>query len=32
MGDVFASGEYRLHLAKVYGRRALQAARDRAKG
>jgi len=30
LGDVFASGEYRLHLAKVYGRRALQAARDRA--
>ena len=31
LGDVFASGSYRLHLAKVYGRRALAAARDRAK-
>ncbi|HVR30222.1 MAG TPA: xanthine dehydrogenase family protein subunit M [Thermoanaerobaculia bacterium] len=30
MGDVFASGEYRVHLAKVYGRRALKLARDRA--
>jgi carbon-monoxide dehydrogenase medium subunit len=30
LGDVFASGEYRLHLAKVYGRRALKLARDRA--
>jgi aerobic carbon-monoxide dehydrogenase medium subunit len=31
LGDVFASGAYRLHVAKVYGRRALAAARDRAK-
>ncbi len=30
MSDAFASGEYRVHLAQVYGRRALQAARDRA--
>ena len=30
LGDVFASGEYRAHLAKVYSKRALQAARDRA--
>jgi carbon-monoxide dehydrogenase medium subunit len=30
LGDVFASGEYRLHLAKVFGRRALKLARDRA--
>ena len=30
MGDVFASGEYRVHLAKVFGKRALKAARDRA--
>ena len=30
LGDVFASGEYRLHLAKVFGKRALKAARDRA--
>jgi aerobic carbon-monoxide dehydrogenase medium subunit len=30
MGDVFASGEYRVHLAKVFGRRALKLARDRA--
>lgn len=32
MGDVFASGEYRVHLARVYGKRALRAARERAKG
>jgi carbon-monoxide dehydrogenase medium subunit len=32
LGDVFASGSYRVHLAKVYGRRALAKARDRAKG
>ncbi|HVS12870.1 MAG TPA: xanthine dehydrogenase family protein subunit M [Thermoanaerobaculia bacterium] len=32
LGDVFASGSYRIHVAKVYGRRALAAARDRAKG
>jgi len=31
LGDVFASGEYRTHLAKVYGKRALKAARDRAQ-
>ena len=30
LGDVFASGSYRLHLAKVYGKRALRTARDRA--
>ncbi len=30
MADVFASGEYRVHLARVLGRRALKAARDRA--
>ena len=28
MQDIHASGEYRLHLAKVHGKRALQAARD----
>jgi len=28
--DSFASGEYRVHLARVYGARALKAARDRA--
>jgi len=32
LGDVHASGEYRVHLAKVYGRRALKMARDRARG
>jgi carbon-monoxide dehydrogenase medium subunit len=32
LGDVFASGSYRLHVARVYGRRALAIARDRAKG
>lgn len=30
LGDVFASGEYRVHVAKVFGKRALKAARDRA--
>jgi carbon-monoxide dehydrogenase medium subunit len=30
LADVFASGEYRVHLAKVFGRRALKLARDRA--
>ena len=30
LGDVYASGEYRVQLAKVYGRRSLEAARDRA--
>lgn len=29
LGDVQASGEYRVELAKVWGRRALKAARDR---
>lgn len=28
MQDIHASGEYRLHLAKVHGKRAVQAARD----
>ncbi len=32
MHDIHASGEYRVALAKVYGKRALKAARDRAKG
>ncbi len=32
LGDVYASGEYRLHLAKVQGKRALKLARDRARG
>lgn len=31
MGDIHASGEYRVALAKVYGKRALKLARDRAK-
>ncbi len=31
LGDIQASGEYRVELAKVYGRRALQQARDRAR-
>ncbi len=31
LGDVQASGEYRVELAKVYGKRALKAARDRAR-
>lgn len=30
LGDIYASGEYRVHLAKVYGRRAIAIARDRA--
>ena len=30
LGDVFASGEYRVHLAKVFGKRALKAAVGRA--
>jgi carbon-monoxide dehydrogenase medium subunit len=30
MSDIHASGQYRAELAKVYGRRALKAARDRA--
>lgn len=30
LSDVFASGDYRVHLARVFGRRALAAARDRA--
>jgi aerobic carbon-monoxide dehydrogenase medium subunit len=32
LGDLQASGEYRVELARVYGRRALAAARDRARG
>ena len=32
LGDVHASGEYRIQLAKVYGARALKLARDRANG
>ncbi len=31
MGDLHASGEYRVHLAATYGRRALCLARDRAQ-
>jgi carbon-monoxide dehydrogenase medium subunit len=31
MGDIYASGEYRVHLARVYGKRALKKARDRAR-
>lgn len=31
MQDIHASGEYRLALAKTYGKRALKAARDKAK-
>jgi carbon-monoxide dehydrogenase medium subunit len=31
LGDVHASGEYRVELARVYGRRALAKARDRAR-
>jgi len=31
LGDLHASGEYRVELAKVYGRRALARARDRAR-
>lgn len=30
LSDTFASGEYRIHLARVYARRALRLARDRA--
>lgn len=30
LGDVYASGTYRMHLARVYARRALRTARDRA--
>ena len=30
LGDIHASGEYRVALAKAYGKRALKAARDRA--
>lgn len=30
LGDLYASGDYRLHLARVYGHRALARARDRA--
>ena len=32
MGDIHASGPYRVELAKVFGKRALKMARDRAKG
>jgi carbon-monoxide dehydrogenase medium subunit len=32
LSDVHASGLYRMELAKVYGKRALKAARDRARG
>lgn len=32
LGDLHASGEYRVQLARTYGRRALQDARDRALG
>lgn len=32
MADVYASGDYRVALAKVYAKRALKAARDRANG
>ncbi len=32
MGDVFASGAYRVELAKVFAKRALKRARDRARG
>ena len=32
MSDIHASGPYRAELAKVYGRRALKLARDRAQG
>ncbi len=31
LGDIQASGEYRVELARVYGKRALKAARDRAR-
>ncbi|MBI3959425.1 MAG: xanthine dehydrogenase family protein subunit M [Chloroflexi bacterium] len=32
MGDMFASEEYRAHVANVYGKKALKLARDRARG
>jgi CO/xanthine dehydrogenase FAD-binding subunit len=32
MGDTYASGEYRVHLASVLARRALSAAVERARG
>ena len=32
MGDIYASGPYRVHLAHVYGKRALKTARDQARG
>ena len=32
LGDIHASGEYRVQLARTYGKRALQVARDRASG
>jgi carbon-monoxide dehydrogenase medium subunit len=32
LGDIHASGPYRVELAKVYGARALKLARDRARG
>ena len=32
MGDIHASGEYRVHLARVYGRRAILRAAERARG
>ena len=31
MGDIYASGPYRVELAKVYGRNAIRTARDRAQ-
>ena len=31
LGDIHASGEYRVELARVYGKRALKQARDRAR-
>jgi len=32
MGDIHASGEYRVHLARVFGRRAILRAAERARG
>lgn len=32
LSDIFATGEFRVTLAKAYGKRALKAARDRASG
>ncbi len=32
VGDIYASGPYRVHLASVYGKRALKKSRDRARG